>query len=87
MLQAKVTELALATIPGNTSRGNTGYSGGPVISHWPTLISSNRIEEKVYIDERSNYQAHPNFESTRNILSESSTKSGRSKHSRAFSEH
>ena len=52
MLQAKVTELALATIPGNTSRGNTGYSGGAVISHWPTLISSNRIEEKVYIDEK-----------------------------------
>jgi len=51
LLQAKITELALATIPGNTSRGNTGYNGGSVISHWPTLISSDRIKETLHIDD------------------------------------
>ncbi|MBA59593.1 MAG: exopolyphosphatase [Gammaproteobacteria bacterium] len=50
LLQAKVTELGLATIPGNTSRGGSGYNGGPVISHWPTLISSSKVLEKLYID-------------------------------------
>ena len=53
LLQAKITELALATIPGNTSRGNTGYNGGSVISHWPTLISSHRITEKLHIDDEN----------------------------------
>ena len=38
LFQAKVTELALACIPGNTSRGAAGYNGTPVLAYWPTLI-------------------------------------------------
>ncbi len=50
LFQAKVTELALACIPGNTSRGAAGYNGTPVLAYWPTLIDSNRVMERVHID-------------------------------------
>ncbi len=46
---AKVTELGLAGIPGNTGRGAAGFSGGPVVVHWPALIDSKRITERVHI--------------------------------------
>ena len=45
---AKTTELALAGIPGNTGRGAAGFNGGPAIIHWPALISSQRITERVH---------------------------------------
>ena len=45
---AKTTELGLAGIPGNTSRGAAGFNGGPAIIHWPALISSQRITERVH---------------------------------------
>ena len=48
LIQAKVTELALATIPGNTGRGAAGYNGNQVIAYWPTLIDSNRVMERVH---------------------------------------
>lgn len=48
LIQAKVTELALATIPGNTGRGAAGYNGSQVIAYWPTLIDSNKITERLH---------------------------------------
>lgn len=50
LFQAKVTELGLAAIPGNTSRGAAGYNGNPVIAYWPTLIDSNKVTERVHMD-------------------------------------
>ena len=38
ILQAKITELGLANIPGNTSRGAAGYDGSRVLVYWPSLI-------------------------------------------------
>ena len=49
LFQAKVTELGLAAIPGNTGRGAAGYNGKPVIAYWPTLIDSNKVTERVYL--------------------------------------
>ncbi len=46
---AKTTELALAGIPGNTGRGAAGFNGGPAIIHWPALISSQRLTERVHL--------------------------------------
>jgi hypothetical protein len=48
LFQAKVTELGLACIPGNTGRGAAGYSGNPVIAYWPALIDSSKITERVH---------------------------------------
>ena len=48
LFQAQVTELGLACIPGNTSRGAAGYNGAPVIAYWPTLIDSKRVVEHVH---------------------------------------
>ena len=45
---AKTTELALAGIPGNTGRGASGFNGAPAIIHWPALISSQRLSERVH---------------------------------------
>ena len=45
---AKTTELGLACIPGNTGRGAAGFNGGPAIIHWPALISSQRLTERVH---------------------------------------
>ena len=46
---AKTTELGLAGIPGNTSRGAAGFNGGPAIIHWPALVSSQRLTERVHL--------------------------------------
>ena len=53
MFAAKVTELGLAGIPGNTGRGAAGFSGGPAIYHWPALIDSQKITEHVHIGGKS----------------------------------
>ena len=53
MFAAKVTELGLAGIPGNTRRGAAGFSGGPAIYHWPALIDSQKITEEVHIGGKS----------------------------------
>jgi hypothetical protein len=53
LFQAKITELGLAGIPGNTSRGAAGYNGGRVIAYWPTLLDSNKVTERVHIDGKS----------------------------------
>jgi len=50
LFQAKVTELGLASIPGNTGRGAGGYNGNPVIAYWPTLIDSQKVTERVHMD-------------------------------------
>ena len=47
---AKVIELALAAIPGNASRGSTGFNGAPSIIHWPALIDSGNVAERVHVD-------------------------------------
>lgn len=50
LFQAKVTELGLAAVPGNTGRGSAGYNGQPVIAYWPALIDSNKVTESVHMD-------------------------------------
>ena len=47
--QRKVTELALANFPGFYARPAT-IPTGPIIKHWPTLIDSRCIAEKVHIN-------------------------------------
>lgn len=50
LFHAKITELSLATIPGNTGRGNTIGGGSPSIVYWPTLIDSQKVTETLHID-------------------------------------
>lgn len=50
MFQAKVTELGLANIPGNTGRGAAGYNGAPVLIYWPALIDSQHIVERLHFE-------------------------------------
>jgi hypothetical protein len=49
LFQAKVTELGLAAVPGNTGRGAAGYNGNAVIAYWPTLLDSNKVTEYVHM--------------------------------------
>ncbi len=49
LFAAKITELALANIPGNTGRGAAGFNGGPSLIHWPTTIDSKLVRERVNI--------------------------------------
>lgn len=49
LFSAKITELGLATIPGNTGRGGGGFGGGQTIVHWPALIDSQKVTERVHI--------------------------------------
>ena len=49
LFSAKVTELGLASIPGNTGRGGGTYDGRPVLVHWPTLIDSKLVTERVHM--------------------------------------
>ncbi len=53
LFSAKVTELGLASIPGNTGRGAAGFSGGPAIIHWPALIDSQLVTERVHLGGRA----------------------------------
>jgi hypothetical protein len=50
LFSARVTELGLAGIPGNTGRGAAGFNGGPAIIHWPSLIDSQLVTERLHID-------------------------------------
>ncbi|MBO6825235.1 MAG: DUF1446 domain-containing protein [Sneathiella sp.] len=45
---AKVIEIALATYPGFTGRSAPG-GGSPFVLHWPTLVDSRHITEKVHV--------------------------------------
>jgi Acyclic terpene utilisation family protein AtuA len=49
LFSAKITELGLATIPGNTGRGNSMGGGNPVIVYWPALIDSEHVTERLHI--------------------------------------
>ena len=49
IFSAKVTELGLAGIPGNTGRGAAGFNGAPTIIHWPALIDSKKVTENLHI--------------------------------------
>lgn len=49
IFSAKVTELGLASIPGNAGRGGSGFDGGRAIIHWPALIDSRRVTEHVHL--------------------------------------
>jgi hypothetical protein len=49
MVAAKTIELGLATIPGNAGRGGGGFSGAQTIVHWPALIDSRRVTERVHV--------------------------------------
>ena len=51
MFNAKITELALASIPGYTGRG--GMPSGAYIEYWPALIDSKYIKETVHIDDKT----------------------------------
>ena len=48
LFSAKITELGLANIPGNTGRGGGGFNGSQTIVHWPALIDSKRVTEHVH---------------------------------------
>jgi hypothetical protein len=49
LFAAKITELGLASIPGNTGRGGGGFDGGRVIVHWPALIDSRKVTERLHM--------------------------------------
>jgi hypothetical protein len=48
---AKIVELGLANIPGFTATAPP-TKGGPAIVHWPTLISTRHIQQKVMLEEK-----------------------------------
>ena len=48
LFSAKITELALASIPGYT--GRAGMPSGAYIEYWPALVDSQYIKEKVHLD-------------------------------------
>jgi len=48
---AKIVELGLANIPGFTATAPP-TKGGPAIIHWPALISTQHIQQKVMIEDR-----------------------------------
>jgi hypothetical protein len=50
LFDAKIIELGLATIPGNTGRGAGGFNGGRATIHWPATLSSQRVTERVHCD-------------------------------------
>ncbi len=50
LFTARITELGLACVPGNTGRGAAGFNGKPVTVHWPALISSRHITENVHMN-------------------------------------
>lgn len=48
LFSAKMTELALANIPGFTGRPG-GANGGPYVVHWPALVDAKHIKERVHV--------------------------------------
>ncbi len=53
LFSAKVIELGLAAVPGNAGLGRTGFNGAPAIIHWPALIHSDKVAERVHVDGES----------------------------------
>ncbi len=51
LFSTKIVELGLANIPGFTATAPP-TKGGPAITHWPTLISTKHIQQKVTLDEQ-----------------------------------
>lgn len=49
LFNAKITELGLATIPGNTGRGNSMGGGNATIVYWPALLDSRKVTERVHM--------------------------------------
>ena len=49
LFSAKVIELGLAGIPGNAGLGRGGFDGSPAIVHWPALVDSGKLTERVHI--------------------------------------
>ena len=49
LFSAKVIELGLAGIPGNAGLGRGGFNGAPAIIHWPALIDSGKVAERVHV--------------------------------------
>ncbi len=50
LFSARIVELGLANIPGNAGRGGGGFDGQPAVIHWPTVIDSQRVTERVHVD-------------------------------------
>lgn len=50
LFAAKITELGLAGTPGNTGRPGVGFNGRPTTIHWPALIESHRVKERVHVN-------------------------------------
>ncbi|MDT8271919.1 MAG: acyclic terpene utilization AtuA family protein [Desulfomonilia bacterium] len=48
---AKIVELGLANIPGFTATAPP-TKGGPAIVHWPTLVSTKHIQQKVMLEDK-----------------------------------
>ncbi len=46
---AKIIELALANIPGFAARDMSGSGGSPYVVHWPALVDSKHIRERVHL--------------------------------------
>ncbi len=59
LFAAKITELGLATIPGNTGRGGGGFGGERVIVHWPALIDSRKVTERVHLSDGRQIEVLP----------------------------
>lgn len=50
IFSAKITELALASVPGIVGRAGGGeFIGGQVIVHWPALIDSSKVTEQLHL--------------------------------------
>ena len=49
VFSAKIIELALASYPGFCARTGAG-TGGPYVVHWPALVNSKHITERVYLE-------------------------------------
>jgi Acyclic terpene utilisation family protein AtuA len=52
LFTARIVELGLANIPGNAGRGGGGFDGNQAIVHWPALLSSKRVTERVHIGDK-----------------------------------
>ncbi len=50
LFSARVIELGLAAVPGNAGLGRSGFNGAPATIHWPALIDSNKVAERVHFE-------------------------------------
>ena len=48
LFDAKVIELALGAVPGNAGAGGGGFKGGRATIHWPAVIDSEWVTERVH---------------------------------------